>query len=133
MRSYYRLLILNLAVMVPFTAAMLLQIFRKPALLVIQLALLVANYVITRKVARQGEASSLEKSKWGFGLWWAWTSGPSITGWLPLMLAFLIMKTDFQGIIDLTLMAYFAFSSWATVNKSEQRRDDIIASKQATT
>jgi hypothetical protein len=122
MRSYYRLLILNLAVMVPLTVAILLHIFRKPALLVVQLALLVANYVITRKVASQGEASELEKGKWGFGLWWAWTSGPSITGWLPLMFALLVTKMNFQGILYLASMAYFAFSSWDTVYKWESMR-----------
>ena len=119
MHSYYRLLVLNLAVMVAFTAAMWLHIFQKPALLVIQLALLIANYVIARKVARRSETPSVENNKWGFGLWWAWTSGPSITGWLPLMIASLIARTDFQGIVYLSSMAYFAFSSWSIVNNSE--------------
>lgn len=122
MRLYYRLLILNLAILVPLTWGAWLHNLRKPALLILSIALSVVNYAIGRKIARQSEASSLKKIKWEFDVWWAWTSGPVITGWLPLMFASLLVRTDFEGIIELGLMAYFAFSSWATVNKSEQRR-----------
>jgi hypothetical protein len=122
MSFYYRSLVLNVVVMVAFTASMLLHGFGKAALLAVQLALLVANCAIARSVAFQLESPSQEKHKWGFGLWWAWTSGPSTSGLLPLMVAFLFIKTDFLGILNLVLMAYFAYSSWTMVNDSELGR-----------
>lgn len=70
MRSYHRLLILNLAFMVPLTAAIFLHVVGKLVLLVVQLALLFGNYVSTRK------ASIPENGEWGLDLWWAWISGP---------------------------------------------------------
>jgi hypothetical protein len=128
MRPYYRLLVLNLSVMVPFSVAMSLHIFRRPAFVVVQLALLVANYVITRKVAHEGESRFVESNRWGFGLWSAWIFGPLSTGWLPLWLAFLFVKPDFFGIVNLAPIAYFAYSFWSAVDESERRRANNLRS-----
>lgn len=122
MRSYYRLLILNLSVMAPFAVAMFLHIFRTPALVVLQLALLAANCVIALRVARQGDPFSLKKSNWRLGLWGAWILGPLVAGWLPLILASLIARPSFTGIMNLGIMAYSASSLRDMVNNVEQKR-----------
>jgi hypothetical protein len=122
MRTYYRLLMFNLAVMAPLTYGVWLHNLRKPVLLVVSIALLVANYVIAKKVARRSETLFLKNIKWKSGLLWAWTLGPVSTGWLPLMLSSLLIKTQFSGIVDVGLVAYGAFSCWSTVSRSEEWR-----------
>ena len=122
MRLYYRLLMFDLAVMAPLTYGVWLHNLRKPVLLVVSIALLVANYVIAKKVVRQSETLFLKNIKWRSGLLWAWTLGPVSTGWLPLMFAFLLVKTQFSGIVDMGLVAYGAFSCWSTVSRSEEWR-----------
>jgi hypothetical protein len=117
MRSYYRLLILNLAVVVPLTSAMLLRIVKiNPAVyLVVCLALLVANYAIKQQVARQRGISSLE-----IGLWASWAAGPLVTAMFPLLVAIFIIKRDLAGIMSLPSILWIASSAWTTVRKSEQ-------------
>jgi hypothetical protein len=122
MRLYYRLLMFDLAVMAPLTYGVWLHNLRKPVLLVVSIALLVANYVIAKKVVRQSETLFLKNIKWRSGLLWAWTLGPVSTGWLPLMFASLLVKTQFSGIVDMGLVAYGAFSCWSTVSRSEEWR-----------
>ena len=108
--------------MAPLTYGVWLHNLRKPVLLVVSIALLVANYVIAKKVARRSETLFLKNIKWRSGLSWAWTLGPVSTGWLPLMFASLLIKTQFSGIVDVGLVAYGAFSCWSTVSRSEEWR-----------
>lgn len=119
MRSYYRLIILNLAVVGTLTSAILLRTVKinLAGYLVVCLGLLVANYSITQKIARQRGtgASSLE-----IGLWASWVVGPLVIANFPLMLAMYIIKRDLGGIMVLPSVLWIASSIWSTVRKSER-------------
>jgi hypothetical protein len=119
MRSYYRLLILNLAVVGSLSSFMLLRIVKKntSVYLLVFLGLLVANYAITRKVARQRGTytSSLE-----IGLWASWVIGPLVTAMVPLIVAISIIERDLGKIMSLSYVLWIASVAWSTVRKSER-------------
>jgi hypothetical protein len=128
--QYYRLLLLNLAVTMPLTVAILRHTVKATlaVVFVIAVALCVANYVITWKVARQGGTSSPEASKWGFADWCAWTMGPLITATFPSSIVILIVRRDFAALIFVCLTIYSAISSFAKVRRSLPERVDSISS-----
>jgi hypothetical protein len=113
MRSYYSLLVLNLAVMVPLFLAMQFHILKKNLVVFLFacLALLVANYAITGKLARQRGTSSLE-----LGLWIAWTGGP-FAGAMCAVLCFMDSEFFLASAFPLLGMVY---SAWTTVRKAER-------------
>lgn len=117
MRSYYRLLLLNLAVAVPLFLATQFRIVKINFAVygVVCLALLAANYATTWKIARQRGASSLE-----IGLWASWTAGPLYTATIPLYVDMYICQRDIGGIIVMPSILWIAISAWTTVRKSEQ-------------
>jgi len=117
MRSYYRLIILNLAFAVPLLLAMQFRIVKinLAAYGLVCLALLAANYATTWKIARQRGASSLE-----IGLWAAWTAGPFWTATIPLFVDMYISRRDIGGIIAMPSILWVTISAWTTVRKSEQ-------------
>jgi hypothetical protein len=128
MRSYYRLLILNLAVVGSLTSLMLLRIVKKntSVYLVVFLGLLVANYAITRWIARQRGTST---SSFDIGLWASWVIGPLVTAMVPLIVAISIIERDLGKIMNLSYVLWIASVAWSTVRKSEREGWRTLDSK----
>jgi hypothetical protein len=127
MRTYYRLVILNLIVMVALTVAIFHHIVKIN--LMVALAVLIlpfANYIIARKVFRQGGILSLQNKRWGFGAWSAWATGPAFVAMLPLAITGLIIRPDFEGIIGASCMFFGSLSTLAKVPKSQQEQDELL-------
>jgi hypothetical protein len=120
MRSYYRVLLFNLAVTLPLTVAILLNRVKNTpaAVLLVEVALCVANFVITWQFVRQRGTSSLETRKWRFVIWCAWTMGPLITAMLPTSVAMLIIRRDFEVFIVFCVLITTAVFSFHKVRGS---------------
>ena len=122
MRTYYRLLMFNLAVMAPLTYGVWLHNLRKTGFIGSFNCSAFCELYNCEEGCPPKRPLFLKNIKWRSGLLWAWTLGPVSTGWLPLMFASLLVKTLFSGIVDMGLVAYGAFSCWSTVSRSEEWR-----------
>ncbi len=128
MRLFYRLVILNLAVMLPMDLSMLRHLAKKTptlstpaAILGIEFVLLIANFAITWTFARQGEIVPLVEGGWRrFHVWTAWVAGPLLAAIVPFVIAALIIKPTFGRIFWSFFNLYWATSALVTVRRSQE-------------
>jgi hypothetical protein len=117
MRTYYRLLFLNVAVVTSIMMALHFHILKhSPFFLFVFPALLVANYAITRQLARQRGTSILE-----IGLWLSWVAGPVTAAILPpCMVIFILEPATRDSFINSWVFCMYAISALTTVRKAEE-------------
>jgi len=129
MRLFYRLVILNLAVISAIAVLrkhhwlMKFPVVPNPIVLFAGVILLVANYAITSKVVRQGGIPSLESSRWWSAGFAAWTGGPFFTAVLPWTIAGWVIKRDFVSFLWVTNYFFWSCFSWAQIYNSLRRPD----------
>lgn len=119
MRSYYRLIILNLAVMAPLTSPALLRESRiNPKFyLLICFTLPLVNYMLTREIARQRGTSTFS---FEIALWASWVFGPSVTAMFILDVVFHTIKRDLGGVNIALGQTAVVGSAWIVVRKAER-------------
>jgi hypothetical protein len=128
MRLFYRLVILNVAVMLPFSVLALRHIVKKtpavsiPAMLAVEAALLVGNFAITREVARHGGIPSLQGRRWWSARWLDWIGAPVFCAIAPLVTIAIIEKRDFGSFSMGFIFSFLACSSWFRVFGSQKER-----------
>ena len=129
MRLFYRLVISNVAAMLPFSVLALRHIFKKtpavsaPVMLVVEAALLVGNFAITRKVARHGGVPSLEGRRWwSYFLWQAWIGGPIFTAIIPLLIIDVFVKRDIGSVGFGIPVLFWTYISWSRIYGSQKER-----------
>jgi hypothetical protein len=122
MRTYYRLLILNIAVIALLILAKQLPILKHNravtlvAAVLCVLALPLANYAIMGKIARQRETSSLDLE---IGLLASWTGGPFVTAMCTGLMIIAIIERDLGEVLTALGFWFIVRAAWTTVRKAE--------------
>lgn len=121
MRTFYRLVILNLTVMSFLSIAVMLHALNKqPAMPIVVAMLLVANCLIIWKVFRQSEMSWLQGNGSVGQFKVAWIVGATWTIAVPLDIASCVKNPDFWSAAQVIVALWWTSYAWVWVRRSQQ-------------